>query len=312
MKKRDPSQSPTTVMGDQYVVHKGKQYIDSQVYYCPSFQDPCNNKPLTHIRDILSGTGAPDEILHLLHNFISALENKYTQISEIGNFLDRFQAYDHDIYIRVLYAIIAETSVSDVIKSTIRSRLYHVDSRLKTPMNLNPNGGNTMEEYYLALATGLQFGYWFWNATVQPGMTRFSEDVGAALGEIARDRIFEWFKKKVAPTAQQSQLLDESEVAQKALIEEAKNTLPEPEVKQFIQIAVKQTKKLLSDSHKYSMGDLQNLWIDFGDDGVAFGVLLAKHTLGNPQTGIADELVMEARRNGKFPQLIAAMRQVRP
>ena len=71
--------------------------------------------------------------------------------------------------------------------------------------------------------------------------------------------------------------------------------------------------QLLREPTKYSMGELQMFWQNFGDPGIEFNLLVAQYSLvGDVQASIADRLVMEAILRGKLPQLIAAMRQARP
>lgn len=173
-----------------------------------------------------------------------------------------------------------------------------------------PNGGVMMDEI-LALTAGLQFAYWLWNATVQPGMTRFSDTIGTALGEIGSERLKRWFGA-AAPQDTQNRV-DESRPAQQQRLDIAKVNIendPEWDAARFMDTTKRVLVALLRDPTKYSMDQLQIFWQDFGDPGIAFNLLVAQCALvGNVPACIADRLVMETIRNGKLPQLIAAMRK---
>lgn len=173
-----------------------------------------------------------------------------------------------------------------------------------------PNGGALMDEM-LVLAAGLQFAYWLWNATIQPGMTRFSDSIGVTLGEIGSDRLKRWFGS--APTDSQGDV-NESQAAQTQKLDTARNTVrndPEWNTSRFMDTTKRTLVALLRDSTKYGMGELQVFWQQFGDPLIEFNLLVAQSVLvGNVQASIADRLVMEAIRNRKLPELIAAMRRV--
>lgn len=167
---------------------------------------------------------------------------------------------------------------------------------------------------YFALATGLQFAYWFWNATMQPGMTRFSDKIGETLGEIGAERIKRWFGAR-PPTDAQGKV-DESDATQQKMIAEAQPKV-EDDVEwnsdKFMDTTKRVLVQLLRDPTKYGMGNLQVFWQEYGEPGIEFNLLVAQYTLvGNVQASVADRLVMEAIRNRKLPELIAAMRQVHP
>ncbi|MBN2004299.1 MAG: hypothetical protein JXA21_13170 [Anaerolineae bacterium] len=176
--------------------------------------------------------------------------------------------------------------------------------------NVN-HGGFEMDEL-LALTAGLQFAYWFWNATIQPGMTRFSERIGSTLGEIGSERLMRWFGAD--PPRDTGGNVDESQSAQRQRVADAQQKVvddPEWNARRFMDVTKRQLVKLLCDPSKYGMAELHRFWQDFGDPRVAFSILITKNTSGDVQCGVADELVMESIRRKTLPLLIDEMRQVR-
>lgn len=182
-------------------------------------------------------------------------------------------------------------------------------SNRESPGSQSPIGGAQMDNM-LALAASLQFAYWFWNATIQPAVTRFSETIGATLGEIGEARIKRWFGDR--PPVNEEDQVDESLFAQQRLLSAAQTRVtadPEWQAARFMDTTKRVLVRLLRDPQKYSLGDLQIFWQDFGDPGIGFNLLLVRFSVGDTQASIADELVMETIRNGKLPQLIAKMRR---
>lgn len=166
-----------------------------------------------------------------------------------------------------------------------------------------------MDEMF-ALAAGLQFAYWFWNATIQPGMTRFSDSIGTTLGEISSERLRRWFGAEPPRNVQGE--VDESELAQQQRITIAKENAendPEWNTKRFMDITKRQLVRLLRDPLLYSWEQIEIFWSDYADPERDFIDIKNKHT--QSRNGVAHELVMESIQRKTLPQLIAAMRQAR-
>ena len=141
-------------------------------------------------------------------------------------------------------------------------------------------------------------------------MTRFSDHIGDAFGEVAEQRIYKWFKIEVQPDeettdALQQRIADSEQLINRAQEENQSNI--EWNTDAFLATAKRTIILRLSEINSYVPDDLQRLWTRFGPQKPWPQAWVIAGTFGDAQMGIAQDLVNWCTVEGTLPELVAAM-----
>lgn len=159
------------------------------------------------------------------------------------------------------------------------------------------------ETAYLAVMSAIEMAKWLW-PVAQPGISRVSEKVGNAVGDVLSQKLKDLFGSHV----DELDALPENQEEQ--IVEKAASTLASFQTysdKKLLDDIQSTLRILLQSPDNYTITDIHQYYIEYVDKHVLLPQLFAMYPM-NTQVTAAQQIIQAATVKRRLPELIQDMR----